>query len=92
MACENARVGIAASGKGYLIRLKPYILGIEDETAQQLGLRVYQVGLIWPLEPQGVREFAEGLQELIVIEENVQLLKHKLKMSCTHCLMANVHM
>jgi TPP-dependent indolepyruvate ferredoxin oxidoreductase alpha subunit len=39
------------------------ILGIEDETAQQLGLRVYQVGMIWPLEPQGVREFAEGLQE-----------------------------
>ena len=58
--------------------------------AQQLGLRVYQVGLIWPLEPQGIREFAKGLEELIVIEEKRQFLKHKLKMSFTHFLMTNV--
>lgn len=89
--CENARIGIAASGKGYLDTIEALrILGIEDETAQQLGLRVYQVGLIWPLEPQGIREFAKGLEELIVIEEKRQFLKHKLKMSFTHFLMTNV--
>ncbi|MFH4247152.1 hypothetical protein WAI89_20575, partial [Acinetobacter baumannii] len=55
------------------------ILGIEDETAQQLGLRVYQVGLIWPLEPQGLREFAEGLEELIVVEEKRPILETQIK-------------
>ncbi|MGC9659755.1 MFS transporter [Acinetobacter pittii] len=78
--CENARIGIAASGKGYLDTIEALrILGIEDETAQQLGLRVYQVGLIWPLEPQGIREFAEGLEELIVIEEKRPIIETQIK-------------
>lgn len=78
--CEHARIGIAASGKGYLDTIEALrILGIENETAQQLGLRVYQVGLIWPLEPQGLREFAEGLQELIVVEEKRPILEAQIK-------------
>ncbi|MEB6666438.1 indolepyruvate ferredoxin oxidoreductase family protein [Acinetobacter vivianii] len=78
--CENARIGIVASGKGYLDTIEALrILGIENETAQQLGLRVYQVGLIWPLEPQGIREFAEGLKELIVVEEKRPILESQIK-------------
>ncbi|MCU4367414.1 indolepyruvate ferredoxin oxidoreductase family protein [Acinetobacter courvalinii] len=78
--CENARIGIVASGKGYLDTIEALrILGIENETAQQLGLRVYQVGLIWPLEPQGIREFAKGLQELIVVEEKRPILESQIK-------------
>lgn len=79
-SCENARIGIVASGKGYLDTIEALrILGIENETAQQLGLRVYQVGLIWPLEPQGIREFAKGLQELIVVEEKRPILESQIK-------------
>lgn len=78
--CADARIGIAASGKGYLDTIEALrILGIEDETAQQLGLRVYQVALIWPLEPQGLREFAEGLEELIVVEEKRPILEAQIK-------------
>ncbi len=78
--CENACIGIVASGKGYLDTIEALrILGIENETAQQLGLRVYQVGLIWPLEPQGIREFAKGLQELIVVEEKRPILESQIK-------------
>ncbi|WP_047428400.1 indolepyruvate ferredoxin oxidoreductase family protein [Acinetobacter sp. neg1] len=78
--CENARIGIVASGKGYLDTIEALrILGIENETAQQLGLRVYQVRLIWPLEPQGIREFAEGLKELIVVEEKRPILESQIK-------------
>lgn len=78
--CEHARIGIAASGKGYLDTIEALrILGIEDEIAHQLGLRVYQVALIWPLEPQGLREFAEGLEELIVIEEKRPILESQIK-------------
>lgn len=78
--CENARIGIAASGKAYLDTIEALrILGIEDEIAHQLGLRVYQVSLIWPLEPHGLREFAEGLEELIVIEEKRPILEAQIK-------------
>ncbi|EPF73965.1 indolepyruvate ferredoxin oxidoreductase family protein [Acinetobacter rudis] len=78
--CSDARIGIAASGKGYLDTIEALrILGIEGETAQQLGLRVYQVTLIWPLEPQGLREFAEGLEELIVVEEKRPILEAQIK-------------
>ena len=79
-SCRNARIGIVASGKSYLDTIEALrILGIEGETAEQLGLQVYQVGLIWPLEPQGIREFAEGLQELIVIEEKRPILESQIK-------------
>ncbi|MFW2057922.1 indolepyruvate ferredoxin oxidoreductase family protein [Acinetobacter haemolyticus] len=80
LPCENARIGIAASGKAYLDTIEALrILGIEGETAEQLGLRVYQVELIWPLEPQGIREFAQGLQELIVVEEKRPILEAQIK-------------
>src|SRR5260221_6937790 len=65
---------------------KPYLdtrealenLGISDERAQALGIRLYKVGMTWPLEPQGARRFAEGLQEVIVIEEKRSNLEDQL--------------
>ena len=78
--CPDARIGIAASGKGYLDTIEALrILGIEGEIAQQLGLRVYQVALIWPLEPQGLQKFAEGLEELIVVEEKRPIIEAQIK-------------
>ncbi|MFP3494008.1 indolepyruvate ferredoxin oxidoreductase family protein [Pseudomonas sp. SIMBA_059] len=74
------RVGIASSGKGYLDTVEALrILGIEGETASRLGLRLYQVGMIWPLEPHGVREFAVGLEEIIVVEEKRAILEAQIK-------------
>lgn len=76
----QARVGIAASGKGFLDTIEALrILGLEGSTAQRLGLRVFQVGMIWPLEPQGLREFARGLKEIIVVEEKRPILESQIK-------------
>jgi indolepyruvate ferredoxin oxidoreductase len=44
-----------------------------------IGLRLYKVGMSWPLEPAGVRAFAEGLDEVIVIEEKRALIENQLK-------------
>ena len=78
--CSQARIGIAASGKGYLDTVEALrILGLEGEPAQRLGLRLYQVGMIWPLEPHGLRAFAHGLQELIVVEEKRAILESQIK-------------
>ncbi|AXL50891.1 hypothetical protein DSC91_003298 [Paraburkholderia caffeinilytica] len=78
--CENARIGIAASGKGYLDTVEALrLLKLEGEPAQRIGLRLFRVGMIWPLEPAGLRAFAAGLQELIVVEEKRPILESQIK-------------
>ncbi|QRM18534.1 indolepyruvate ferredoxin oxidoreductase family protein [Dechloromonas sp. TW-R-39-2] len=74
------RLGILTAGKSYLdVRQALDELGIDEALAAQIGLRLYKVGMVWPLEPEGVRHFAEGLEEILVVEEKRQLLEYQLK-------------
>ncbi|WP_374326132.1 indolepyruvate ferredoxin oxidoreductase family protein [Azonexus sp.] len=74
------RLGILTAGKSYLdVRQALDELGIDDALAAQIGIRLYKVGMVWPLEPEGVRHFAEGLEEILVVEEKRQLLEYQLK-------------
>ncbi len=63
-------LGIATTGKSYLdVREALDELGLSDEDAAALGIRLYKIGLAWPLETAGARRFAQGLPELLVVEE-----------------------
>jgi len=74
------RLGIITTGKSYMdVRQALEDLGIDDALAEQIGLRVYKVGMPWPLEPTGARGFAEGLQEVLVVEEKRALIENQLK-------------
>ncbi|WP_153146699.1 indolepyruvate ferredoxin oxidoreductase family protein [Dechloromonas sp. H13] len=76
----NPRLGILTAGKSYLdVRQALDELGIDDALAAKIGIRLYKVGMVWPLEPEGVRHFAEGLEEILVVEEKRQLLEYQLK-------------
>ncbi len=76
----HPRLGIITSGKSYLdVRQALDDLGIDDALAGEIGLRLYKVGMVWPLEADGVRSFAEGLDEILVVEEKRQLLEYQLK-------------
>jgi len=76
----NARYGIMASGKSYEdIRQALRELGITPEVAAKIGLRLYKIGMPWPLEPQGVREFAVGLEEIFIIEERREIVENQVK-------------
>ncbi len=76
----NPRLGILTAGKSYLdVRQALDELGIDDALAGEIGIRLYKVGMVWPLEPEGVRHFAEGLEEILVVEEKRQLLEYQLK-------------
>ncbi|TWB87824.1 indolepyruvate ferredoxin oxidoreductase [Bradyrhizobium macuxiense] len=76
---KPARLGIIASGKAYLdLRQALSDLGISDKDAQDLGLRIYKVALTWPLEESGARRFAEGLQEVLVVEEKRGFIEDQL--------------
>ncbi|MDB5899702.1 MAG: indolepyruvate ferredoxin oxidoreductase [Ramlibacter sp.] len=70
------RLGIVTAGKSYgdVMQALRY-LGIERERATALGLDVYKVGMIWPLEPQGLREFAAGCEELLFVEEKAAFME-----------------
>ncbi|MEO8304582.1 MAG: indolepyruvate ferredoxin oxidoreductase family protein [Betaproteobacteria bacterium] len=74
------RLGIVTSGKSYLdVRQALDDLGITDADAAEIGLRVYKIAMTWPLEPEGVRQFAEGLEEILVVEEKRQIVEYQLK-------------
>jgi len=78
---EGASLGIATAGKSYLDVVQALrLLGVEGETdARRLGLRVLKIGMTWPLEPAGVRSFAQGLREVVVVEEKRGLVESQVK-------------
>ena len=76
----QARLGIAAVGKcWHEVRLALRALGIDDAVdaarAPALGLSVYKVGLVWPLEPEGLADFARGKSELLVVEDKTAFVE-----------------
>src|SRR5882672_10474503 len=76
---KPARLGIIATGKAYLdLRQALADLGISDRDAEALGLRIYKVALTWPLEESGAKRFAEGLQDVLVVEEKRGFIEDQL--------------
>ena len=76
----QARFGIVASGKAYLdTRQALHDLGLDDETCARIGIRVFKCGMVWPLEAQTIAAFAEGLEEILVVEEKRQIIEYQLK-------------
>jgi indolepyruvate ferredoxin oxidoreductase len=80
MDSPNARYGIMASGKSYEdIRQALRELGITEEIAGKIGIRLYKIGMPWPLEPEGVRQFAVGLEEIFIVEERREIVENQVK-------------
>ena len=76
----RARLGIVTTGKSYGdTRQALCDLGIDENVARELGIRLYKVAMNWPLEPQGARKFAQGLEEILVVEEKRQLIEYQIK-------------
>ncbi|RZI84115.1 MAG: indolepyruvate ferredoxin oxidoreductase family protein [Rubrivivax sp.] len=77
---KHARLGLIASGKAYNdMRQALFDLGLDEVTCAQIGIRVHKVAVVWPLEASTTREFATGLQEILVIEEKRQVIEYQLK-------------
>ena len=76
----ESRFGIITTGKAYLDVLQALTdLGLGEAERQSIGLRLYKVAMPWPLEPEGVFEFAHGLEEALVVEEKRGLIEDQLK-------------
>ncbi len=77
---DRPRIGIVTTGKSYLdTRAAMDALGIDEVRANALGIRLYKVGMTWPLEPRGIMEFARGLELILVIEEKRSLVETQVK-------------
>ncbi|MGR9249291.1 indolepyruvate ferredoxin oxidoreductase family protein [Rhizobium leguminosarum] len=79
-ATGRARLGIVSTGKSWLDMLGALaLLGIDQARAADLGIALYKVGMVWPLEPQGIAEFAARVDELLVVEEKRSILEDQIK-------------
>ncbi|MGY8632026.1 indolepyruvate ferredoxin oxidoreductase family protein [Bradyrhizobium sp. 14AA] len=76
---RQARIGLVAAGKAYLdLREALGELGIGEDMAERLGIRLYKIGLVWPIEESGLRTFVDSLQDIIVVEEKRGLIEDQI--------------
>lgn len=73
-------IGIVATGKGYAeLRQALEDISIDQSYAKKLGLHLFKVGMPWPLEPKSLINFANGMKEIIVVEEKRPFLEEQVK-------------
>ncbi|MCY3831608.1 MAG: indolepyruvate ferredoxin oxidoreductase family protein [Chloroflexi bacterium] len=84
----DAWLGIIAAGKTwYDLRGALLDIGLDDEALERAGIRLLKLGMIFPLEPEILREFAAGLDEILVIEEKRSFIET----FCKEALYGGVH-
>src|SRR5262245_12396923 len=77
---RDAKIGIITVGKSYLdVRQALDDLGIDEMRAADLGLRLFKVGCPWPLDIEHLKDFARGLEMVIVVEEKRSLIEIQLR-------------
>jgi indolepyruvate ferredoxin oxidoreductase len=78
---RDAWLGIVCAGKSYYdLRQALRDLGLGDERAlERAGVRILKLGMLWPLEPEVVRELARGVEEIVVVEEKRAFLEPLVK-------------
>jgi len=73
---RNPKIGIVTTGKAYLdVRQAFDELGIDELKCNDLGLRLFKVGCVWPIGRQELADFAQGLDLIIVVEEKRSLIE-----------------
>ncbi|WP_322866083.1 indolepyruvate ferredoxin oxidoreductase family protein [Aquicoccus sp. G2-2] len=76
----GAKIGLVSHGKNWLdLEHALALLGIDAAEAERLGITTYKVGQVWPLDMKGFRQWAEGLDLIIVVEEKRKLLEVQIK-------------
>ncbi len=76
----DARFGIVTTGKAHLDLMEALrLLGVDASEARRIGIDVYKVGMVWPLEPQGALDFVQRKHEVLVVEEKRGIIESQFK-------------
>lgn len=76
----GARFGIVTTGKAHLDVMEALrLLGIDATVAAKIGIDVFKVGMVWPLEPNGALDFVKNKHEVLVVEEKRGLIESQFK-------------
>jgi indolepyruvate ferredoxin oxidoreductase len=79
LEAPRKRLGIVTTGKAYGdLRQALEDIGLDASKALELGISIYKVALTWPLEPEGLRRFARGQEQLLVVEEKKAIIEEQL--------------
>lgn len=66
----TARIGLIAAGKTWNDLLRALeLLELNEGARTARGIALYKPSLIWPLEARGLRNFADGLDAILVLED-----------------------
>jgi len=77
---QERRLGIVAAGKAVEdARQALMLLGLDDAAAGELGISFYKLGCVYPLEPEGLAEFARGQKTLLFVEEKDPIAENQAK-------------
>ena len=80
VSSPRATLGVVTVGKAHFDFMEVLRrLDLDPNALAAAGVRVYKVGLVWPLEPTRMAEFAHGLQEILVIEEKAPVVERQMK-------------
>lgn len=77
---ERKRLGIVTCGKSWLdVQTALRLAGLTETRCGQLGIGLYKIGLVWPLESEGARSFAAGYDEILIVEEKRPLVEDQFR-------------
>ena len=77
---KGAKIGFVAAGKNYLDLVHAMsLLNIDAAEAERLGITIYKVGQVWPLDMKGFHDWAEDLDLIVVVEEKRKLIEVQIK-------------
>ncbi|MEZ5735594.1 MAG: indolepyruvate ferredoxin oxidoreductase family protein [Novosphingobium sp.] len=79
-AADGAKRGIMTVGKNYYdLREALRMLGIDDAQLEDRGIRILKMGLVYPFDHATALEFAQGLEQILIVEEKRPFLELQIK-------------
>ncbi len=80
MDSKKRRIGIVSTGKAYMDTCQALEeLNITPEVAEEMGLSLLKIGLVWPLDEVCIKDFANGLDEILIVEEKRSFVEQQIK-------------
>src|SRR5262249_10769001 len=73
---SDAWLGIMTAGKTYNDLRQSFLeLGLDDDALRRYGVRILTMGMLFSMEPSAVRDFAQGVEGIVFIEERRPFLE-----------------